>query len=63
MLSMHGLDPFLSLEFARNATSNIDMRWCATADDFDAEVGSTSCNFVFALRAEVGPTSAISTRR
>ena len=33
-LSMHGLGAFRSLEFARNATSNIDMRWCATAADF-----------------------------
>ncbi len=33
-LSMHGLGAFRSLDFARNATSNIDMRWCATAAGF-----------------------------
>jgi hypothetical protein len=54
-LSMHGLGAFRSLEFARNATSNIDMRWYAPRPIFDAEVCSTSCNFAFVLRAEVGP--------
>ena len=56
---MQGLDSFRTVGFARNVMSNIDMLRSISAPDVDAEVGSTSHNLVFGLRAEVGPTAEV----